>query len=629
MLVVREGNPENIQGWDDIVKPGVGIITPNPRLVRVGALEHPGRLGARGRQRRHRGGGEGVPQEVLHQRRRAGSGRDATTAFNSGNGDVLISYENEAILARQNGEKFDYVVPEDTLLIENSGAVLKDADPLATKWLEFVLSEEGQTEFAKTGFRPLDDSIQVEVEGANDPSNPFPTPKLCSPSTRTSAAGTTRPRSSSTRRRASCRRSRRKSARNERARAPRSGGPALHRRSRCAGPRPAGGLGLGIALTWFSLLVLIPLAAVVATAVGERWANFWTTLTNPQTLAAITLTVTQSLLVTALNVVMGTAIAWVLVRDRFWGKSVANVVIDIPFALPTIVAGLVLLALYGSQSPIGVDVANTEKAVFLALAFVTLPFVVRTVQPVLEELEGDVEEAAASLGAGRRRCSGGWSCRAWCRPSPPARRCPSRVASASTGRLSCSAGTCPAHRGRLGPVLTYIENGNAAAVRRRHRAARDRTAGDRAAGPDPEEGRAPWLRHRPSSGGACGSSSSATCSCSSRGRSRSWSGTPNGFSSLSAALADPVVLHALRMTAVVALTAVVINLLFGVGISLLLVRYEFPGKRLLSALIDVPLSVPRSWWVSRCSWSTTAGPAGSARRSPRPGSRSSSPPPRW
>ena len=128
---------------------------------------------------------------------------------------------------------------------------------------------------------------------------------------------------------------------------------------------PPAALGLGIALTWFSLLVLIPLAAVVATAVGGGWAN-WTTLTNPQTLAAITLTVTQSLLVTALNVVMGTAIAWVLVRDRFWGKSVANVVIDIPFALPTIVAGLVLLALYGSQSPIGVDVANTEKAVFLA-----------------------------------------------------------------------------------------------------------------------------------------------------------------------------------------------------------------------------------------------------------------------
>ena len=158
---------------------------------------------------------------------------------------------------------------------------------------------------------------------------------------------------------------------------------------------------MGVALTWFSLLVLIPLAAVVATTVAGGWDAFVSALTSPQTFAAIRLTVVQAGYVTAINIVMGTAIAWVLVRDRFWGRSALNVIIDIPFALPTIVAGLVLLALYGPQSPIGVDVANTESAVFLALAFVTLPFVVRTVQPVLEELEADVEEAAYSLGATR------------------------------------------------------------------------------------------------------------------------------------------------------------------------------------------------------------------------------------
>ena len=108
-----------------------------------------------------------------------------------------------------------------------------------------------------------------------------------------------------------------------------------------------------------------------------------------------------SILVTVVNVVVGTIIAWVLVRDRFWGKRALDVIIDIPFALPTIVAGLVLLSLYGKQGPLGLDWANTRVAVFLALAFVTLPFIVRTVQPVLEELETDVEEAAASLGAGR------------------------------------------------------------------------------------------------------------------------------------------------------------------------------------------------------------------------------------
>jgi sulfate transport system permease protein len=164
---------------------------------------------------------------------------------------------------------------------------------------------------------------------------------------------------------------------------------------------PGAGLGLGIALTWFSLLVLIPLAAIVATAGENGWQGYVDTLTNPQTWAAIKLTVGQSLLVTAVNMVMGPAIAWVLVRDQFWGRRLLDLVIDIPFAMPTIVAGLVLLGLYGPDSPLGVNISNTRTAVTMALAFVTLPFIVRTVQPVLAELEPDVEEAAASLGAGR------------------------------------------------------------------------------------------------------------------------------------------------------------------------------------------------------------------------------------
>jgi sulfate transport system permease protein len=180
------------------------------------------------------------------------------------------------------------------------------------------------------------------------------------------------------------------------------GRPARKRRAAGVGSLSAASrVGLGVVLLWFSLLVLIPLAMVVATAGSEGISGFLDTVTNPQTLSAVELTVMESLLVTAVNVVMGTVIAWVLVRDRFPGKAVLDVVIDIPFALPTIVAGLVLLSLYGPRSPLGVDVANTRIAVFLALAFVTLPFVVRTVQPVLEELEADVEEASASLGAGR------------------------------------------------------------------------------------------------------------------------------------------------------------------------------------------------------------------------------------
>jgi sulfate/thiosulfate transport system permease protein len=164
---------------------------------------------------------------------------------------------------------------------------------------------------------------------------------------------------------------------------------------------PISGLGLGIALTWFSLLVLIPLTAVLVQASAGGWSAYWDALRSPQTLAALRLTVGQAVLVTGVNIVMGTVIAWVLVRDQFRGKQLLEVVIDIPFALPTIVAGLVLLSLYGPSSPLGVNWANTRVAVFLAFLFVTLPFIVRTVQPVLLELEQEVEEAAASLGASR------------------------------------------------------------------------------------------------------------------------------------------------------------------------------------------------------------------------------------
>jgi len=183
------------------------------------------------------------------------------------------------------------------------------------------------------------------------------------------------------------------------------GGPAVRRplpRGRSATSlTPISGLGLGIALTWFSLLVLIPLTAVLVQASAGGWSAYWEALTSPQTLAALKLTVGQAVLVTVVNAVMGTAIAWVLVRDQFPGKQLLEVVIDIPFALPTIVAGLVLLSLYGPTSPLGVDWANTRVAVFLAFLFVTLPFIVRTVQPVLLELEQEVEEAGASLGADR------------------------------------------------------------------------------------------------------------------------------------------------------------------------------------------------------------------------------------
>ena len=140
---------------------------------------------------------------------------------------------------------------------------------------------------------------------------------------------------------------------------------------------------------------------MVAKSAERGWDGFWSAISSPQATSTLKLTVACSLIVVAVNVVMGTMIAWVLVRDEFRGKGIVNSLIDLPFALPTIVAGLTLLALYGPKSPFGIDAAYTQAGLVMALLFVTLPFVVRAVQPVLMELDKDMEEASESLGANR------------------------------------------------------------------------------------------------------------------------------------------------------------------------------------------------------------------------------------
>lgn len=162
-----------------------------------------------------------------------------------------------------------------------------------------------------------------------------------------------------------------------------------------------GPLALGVVTLWLSIIVLLPLAAVVVQSFDDGLAGFWDAVTNRQALAALRFTLIVALVVALINAVAGTLIAWVLVRDEFRGKRTINALIDLPFALPTIVAGIVLLALYGNGSPVGIDIAFTQAAVALALLFVTLPFVVRSVQPVLIELDREMEAAAASLGASR------------------------------------------------------------------------------------------------------------------------------------------------------------------------------------------------------------------------------------
>jgi sulfate transport system permease protein len=145
--------------------------------------------------------------------------------------------------------------------------------------------------------------------------------------------------------------------------------------------------------------VLIPLAAVVARSTDAGLSVFWGAITNRQAVASLRLTLTLSIVVAAINAAAGTLVAWVLVRDRFRGRGLINALIDLPFALPTIVVGITLLALYGPNGPAGINVVGTRWAVLMALLFVTLPFVVRSVQPVLMELDTEMEEAAVSLGA--------------------------------------------------------------------------------------------------------------------------------------------------------------------------------------------------------------------------------------
>ncbi len=181
--------------------------------------------------------------------------------------------------------------------------------------------------------------------------------------------------------------------------------PATHRRERAS---TALSLQVGFVTTFLFVVVVLPIAAVVWKSTGNGWSGFWEVVSSPQAVAALKLTMIISTIAVLTNAVFGTIIAWLLVRDSFPGKNVVNAIIDLPFALPTIVAGLVIMALYGPRTPIDFTIGSfqfdanvtfTRGAIYLALLFVTLPFIVRTVQPVLMEIDSELEDAAKSLGA--------------------------------------------------------------------------------------------------------------------------------------------------------------------------------------------------------------------------------------
>jgi sulfate transport system permease protein len=173
---------------------------------------------------------------------------------------------------------------------------------------------------------------------------------------------------------------------------------------------PGFGLSLGFALLYFSLIVLIPLGSLVAKSAGMSWGQFWSTVTAPRALASYRLSFGASLAGAAINGVFGSIVAWVLVRYRFPLRKLVDALVDLPFALPTAVAGISLTSIYATNGwigrflePLGVKVAFAPLGIIVALTFIGLPFVVRTVQPVLEDLDVEIEESAASLGANRRQ----------------------------------------------------------------------------------------------------------------------------------------------------------------------------------------------------------------------------------
>ena len=358
--------------------------------------------------------------------------------------------------------------------------------------------------------------------------------------------------------------------------------------------------GPALAVTYLSLLVLLPVAALISNAFSNGWSTFWQAVTTPEAVAALELTLVAALIVAIINSIAGLAIAFVLVRDDFKGKALVSAVIDLPFALPTVVAGLTLLALYGPSSPFHVNLAGTRLGIVAALLFVTLPFCVRSVQPVLAELDAEIEEAAESLGATRRQVL-----RRVILPSlspfGAGRRRPGLRPGRGRVRLGRAHLGQPALQDRGGIVLDLQplpERRPAGGQRRVHRARPHFAGGAAGHRLDPSS-----LRHH-------GEGVSAPTGA------RRWRlplrfavllylallvllpvgdvfyrAFQHGLGAAWDAITTPDALHALWLTFIVALIAVPLNTIFGVGVSIILARHRFPGAWLLDALVDIPLAL--------------------------------------
>ena len=352
---LRDGNPKKIKGWNDLLRPGVRVVTVNPF---TGGIAKWNILAAYVAQRRL---GKTEKQAIAYLQKfyknnvvsQDSSGSNATNTFLSGKGDVLLTFESEAI----NG-KIPFVIPRQTMLIDIYIAGLEKSQH-KDEWnafSRFLKTYPAQKILAENGYRPVNKQALTEFR------KQVPGPARARRRSRTScsAAGAPSTRSGSTRTRASCSRS-----------SSRSGCPLAEHRHRGAGPSGARRAPQGESLDrlspcrWgssrrsCSIIVVLPIAAVVWKSTGNGWSGFWQVVSSPQAVSALKLTLVMSTLAVLTTAVFGTIIAWVLVRDSFAGKSVVNAIIDLPFALPTIVAGLVIMALYGPRTPIDFTIGGS------------------------------------------------------------------------------------------------------------------------------------------------------------------------------------------------------------------------------------------------------------------------------
>jgi sulfate transport system permease protein len=399
---VRKGNPKGIRDWDDVVRPGVSVIVANPKTSGGARWAY---LAAWGYAERKYGSKDKAREFITALYKNVpvldSGARGSTITFATKEiGDVLLAWENEAFLAQKEFGPASSrlwcprasVLAEPPVAVVDKVAARKGTADVARAYLEYLYSDEGQDIAGRNFYRPRKPAIAAKYASCSPSWS-------SSPSTRCSAAGP-RPRRPTSPTAASSTRSMLSDAATV----------ASTRTHSARSILPGFGLSLGFTLAYLGLIVLVPLSAAFLKTAGMSWHDFTAAVASPRVIAAYRLSFGASLAAGFVNMVFGLVVAWVLVRYSFPGKRIVDALVDLPFALPTAVAGIALTSLYASNgwvgrwlAPLGFRVAFTWTGVFVALTFIGLPFVVRTVQPVLQELEPEIEEAASTLGANRRQ----------------------------------------------------------------------------------------------------------------------------------------------------------------------------------------------------------------------------------